>query len=401
MNDRQYVFLGGIFSELQLTFIVENSRGVIQNAADAFQKKIISGLDAVLKEGVLVLNFPFVGSYPRFFRLPFFSKCDGRFGVKSRFIGYGFLNVFALRILSRFFSSFKALLSLPKSKDVVLFVYSAHLPFVLSAVLYKFFRRSTLICLILPDLPEYMGDNGRLRKFLKWFDVKFFYFLSRYFDRFVFLTEYMADRLDIPKSRYVVVEGIANHGSIQHTIRSAEKKSFLYTGTLAKRYGVMNLVAAFSKVENDSVELWICGDGDAKEEIVSAAGSDSRIVYYGQVDRSFALSLQEKASFLVNPRAPEGEYTKYSFPSKILEYMSSGKPVIMYKLDGVPEEYDQFYIAPNALGVDSLCECMTDVLKMSDEKLFKIGDSAKKFVFANKNPEVQAKKIINLFSQEI
>lgn len=291
-------------------------------------------------------------------------------------------------------------MSLQKRKDVVLFVYSAHIPFILSAVVFKIFRKSTLICLILPDLPEYMGDNGGFRKILKWFDVKLFYYLSRYFDRYVFLTEYMADRLGVPKSKYVIVEGIAND-SIQNPGHDYEKKSFLYTGTLAKRYGVMNLVTAFSKVENDSVELWICGDGDAKDEIVEATLHDYRIKYYGQVDRDFALNLQSKASFLVNPRAPEGEYTKYSFPSKILEYMSSGKPVIMYKLDGVPAEYDQFYIAPNALGVDSLCECMTDVLKMSDEKLFQIGDSAKKFVFANKNPEVQAKKIINLFSQEI
>jgi len=401
MTDARYYFLGGIFSDSKINFILENSLGVVQNAADSFQKKIILGLDTVLKDGVIVHNFPFVGSYPSLFRFPFFPADEGRIGNKSRIIGFRFLNIFALRFISRFVSSLKALLLTPKDKRAVVFVYSAHLPFVLSAVIFRVFRRSTLTCLILPDLPEYMGDRGGIRKLLKWFDIKFFYFLVKFFDYYVFLTDFMAERLRVSKDRYVVVEGIADYEPRQNFKHSSYIKSFLYTGTLSKRYGVLNLVAAFSRLEDKSVELWICGDGDAKEEILAASKLDSRIKFFGQVDRVTSLNLQSAAGILINPREPDGDYTRFSFPSKVLEYMSSGKPVIMYKLDGISSDYDPFYISPRGLGVDMLLECMADVLTMNDEDLVKLGRNAQNFVFINKNPAIQTQKIINLFSKKV
>ena len=38
----------------------------------------------------------------------------------------------------------------------------------------------------------------------------------------------------------------------------------------------------------------------------------------------------------VNPRQNNEEFTKYSFPSKTMEYLASGVPVVAYKLDGIP-----------------------------------------------------------------
>ena len=61
----------------------------------------------------------------------------------------------------------------------------------------------------------------------------------------------------------------------------------------------------------------------------------------GQVSLNEARALQKTADVLVNPRLNEGEYTKYSFPSKTMEYLSTGRPVVCYKLDGIPDEYDK------------------------------------------------------------
>ena len=48
---------------------------------------------------------------------------------------------------------------------------------------------------------------------------------------------------------------------------------------------------------------------------------------------------------LVNFRSPNEELTKYSFPSKILEYISSGSLVLSTRLLGIPDEYFS-YIVP-------------------------------------------------------
>lgn len=400
MRDKSYVFLGGIFPETQLLFIQDNSLGNIQNAADAFQKKILIGLDSVLNNKVTILNLPFIGSYPKHFQHAFFPSCCLNFGSFSHLTGLSFCNIFGIRIVSRFISALTALLSLPTTREYVLIVYSAHLPFMLSALLFKIFRNSIQLCLILPDLPEHMGDNSGFRKILKWFDIKLFYLLSKHFDRYVLLSKHMAPKLNIQHNQFVVIEGIAQATNYVPYLSSSSKKSFLYTGTLAKRYGVMNLVSAFSKLRDDSIELWICGDGDAREEIALAAISDPRILFFGQVARELATDLQSKASFLVNPREPTGDFTKYSFPSKVLEYMVSGRPVIMYRLEGIPDEYDNLFITPTGQGVQELYECMSRALTLSDETLIEIGSSARKFVLTNKNPEIQARKIINLFEEE-
>ena len=44
----------------------------------------------------------------------------------------------------------------------------------------------------------------------------------------------------------------------------------------------------------------------------------------------------------MNPRSADAEYTKYSFPSKTIEYLATGVPVVMNRLPGIPEEYEYF-----------------------------------------------------------
>ena len=77
-------------------------------------------------------------------------------------------------------------------------------------------------------------------------------------DGLVLLTKQMADYLKINKP-YCVVEGIASETeSIELGIDSQEK-IILYSGTLHQKFGVMNLVKAFEKIEDPNYRLIICG----------------------------------------------------------------------------------------------------------------------------------------------
>jgi glycosyltransferase involved in cell wall biosynthesis len=42
---------------------------------------------------------------------------------------------------------------------------------------------------------------------------------------------------------------------------------------------------------------------------------------------------------MLNPRDPSWRGTPYSFPSKLLEYLTTGKPIISTRLPGIPAEY--------------------------------------------------------------
>ena len=99
-------------------------------------------------------------------------------------------------------------------------------------------------------------------------------------------------------------------------------------------------------------------------------------------------------NLLVNPRKNIGEYTKYSFPSKILEYMSSGTPVLMYKLDGIPDEYyDKVFLVDN---YDDLSSAIVELSTVDENNMIEIAKKAENFVINDKNPFKQTKKIMDL-----
>ena len=206
----------------------------------------------------------------------------------------------------------------------------------------------------------------------------------------------MKEPLRVGNRPYTVVEGIAN--STPKIPAKAEKKSILYTGTLHRQFGILTLLEAFSLIEDPEAELWICGGGDAKEEVEKAAQTDSRIKFFGYVTKDTVTELQQKAFMLINPRQNEGEYTKYSFPSKTMEYMLSGKPVLMYRLDGIPAEYDPYLNYVDGNSAEDMKNAILKVLS-SETKIQERAQAAARFVFENKNSAVQAKKIIELMER--
>ena len=395
------IFLGGIFLDEQVKSIVNNSHGSIQNAADALQKAIIIGLKESGVDDLSVVNMPFIGSYPQRYKRPHFQAIETTFDTTISVFGPPFLTIRFIKSISRFISAFKGLKRQGREamngETIQIIVYSANLPLISAALLYAAATRNAHVCLVLPDFPEFMGSGGIFYRFAKSIESAIFKRLSKRVAKFVVLTDFMALRLNLKNERYIVVEGIFNQSDYaaakQGTSLESKNFTFLYTGTLAKRYGILDLLSAFSRIKNDNARLQICGEGDAKPDVISYCQRDTRATYLGQVSRDVALSLQRDADVLVNPRRPEGEYTKYSFPSKTLEYMASGKPVIMHSLPGIPYEYHEFLLLPSTPDTSGLASVMQRVLEMRAEELAAIGAKGKIFIFQNKTTIHQGRRI--------
>ena len=148
-------------------------------------------------------------------------------------------------------------------------------------------------------------------------------------------------------------------------------------------------------IEGSEYRLIICGIGDSEKEIEAASVLDRRIEYKGLLSRTEILKVQKTATVLVNPRQNNEEFTKYSFPSKNLEYLSSGKPLIAYKLDGIPDDYDDYiyYVPDNSIKTlqqTLVYVCTMNAAERSDKAL-----KAQRFVWEEKNEIKQTKKIID------
>ena len=169
-----------------------------------------------------------------------------------------------------------------------------------------------------------LPPNNFLGKFaLKYFEIKSKDYY-KHIDSFVLMTEFMKYEYEINEDNYVVVEGLYNtQRNFNMFIDKESHKTILYSGIIAKQFGIIHLLDAFSVIKNSDYRLWICGDGDGKDEVLRRVNEDSRIKYFGQIKREEVLKLQRRATVLVNPRFSNEEFTLFSFPSKTMEYMAS------------------------------------------------------------------------------
>lgn len=364
---RKILFLCGVFAKENTEEVVKNARYPVEFSANLFQQKIVEGLESSGEE-YEVLSAPFIGAYPKASSKMIFRG----FEEKTDYCKYvNFNNIWGYRNFSRAVSLKKQIRKFASEKEEkLIIVYCAHTPFLEAAAYAKKKDKNIKICLIVPDLPEYMNlrsDRSKLYNILKKYDIKKMHGLMRNVDSFVILTEHMKDLLPIGSKPYIVKEGIVSKSQmVQKKYDSQNEKYVVYTGKMDEKFGVKNLVDAFDYIKED-IKLVLCGSGDCENYIREKAEKDSRIIYCGQILPEQAKQWQEKATVLINPRPNNEEYTKYSFPSKNIEYLLTGKPVVAYMLDGMPEEYKRFiFVIGNELS--SAEEIAKATIKVIEEK---------------------------------
>lgn len=403
-KDYDVVFLGGLFPEEAVSDIIDKSIGLIDNAANNLQWKIVRGLDGNLSGHVKIINSMYIGSYPRKYRAPFIRTHNFQHALNCHDINVGFVNVSGIKHFSRYISLRPylekwAANESPQKKVVIAYALTSVFVELLNYVKTKYPHVYTVI--VVPDLPQYMNTSnvsGFASKSLR--DLSTYHVYKRLvnIDAFVLLTKHMADALHLKNKPYVVVEGISDCRScvVEVDVSRSDLVNVVYTGTLNERYGAVDLVKAFMEIKDSNYRLILCGAGDSEILINDYARQDSRIIFKGQLPYKEIYKIQKQATVLVNPRQNNESFTKYSFPSKIMEYLCSGRPVIAYKLDGMPDDYDKYIFYVNGNNIESLSRKIMEVCGLPEEQLQKIGSKSKNWVEKHKNATVQAAKIINL-----
>lgn len=366
------LFICGVFDDKSQEEIINETKGYAEFSANIFQKKLIGGFKKNDID-IEVVSAPFIGSYPNKYKKMFFR------GFESQETDYkyvNFCNVWGYRNFSRSASLKKAIADFIQVDDFekLIVVYSPHTPFLEAAVYAKSKDPRIKICLVIPDLPQYMNLNAHISmiyKIGKKFDIAKFKRLNKYVDSYMLLTEAMKDVVDIHGCPYCVVEGIVDSDVFEkgNSKKKIPKKDdvryIVYTGKTNEKFGIKELVDEFQMLTEPNFRLVICGNGDADAYIAQKAVTDSRILALGQVPHDKAMEWVLRADVLVNPRMDNEEYTKYSFPSKNIEYLSSGNPTVGYVLKGMKPIYREFLVAANDDGLGATVE---RALNMSEEE---------------------------------
>lgn len=366
--------LCGYFARENEEEVIRHARRPVEFSANNFQDKLIRGFRSVHPD-MQVISAPFIGSYPNASDIAVFR---GFRQEQEACVYVPFHNLWGYRNLSRTRALKKAVkgFAAAEDPDKLILVYCTHTPFLEAAAYAKRLDPRIRICLYVPDLPDYMNlrsDRSRLYDIAKKADIARMHRLMEMVDSFVLLTEPMMDMLPVGNKPCLIREGILS-GIPAVAEDAAEEKYIVYTGKLDAKFGIPELITGFREIPNGDYRLVLCGRGDCDALVRDAASADPRIMVMGQVTPDLALAWQRRASVLVNPRPNNEEYTKYSFPSKIIEYLLTGKPVVAYLLDGMPEVYRDFLYtvdpgmpAPEALA-DAILRAMETEPKDRQEK---------------------------------
>ena len=366
------LFICGVFDDKSQEEVINETKGYAEFSANIFQKKLIRGFKQNDID-IEVVSAPFIGSYPNKYKKMFFRGFESQ---ESDYRYVNFCNVWGYRNFSRSVSLKKAIANFIQVDDFekLIVVYSTHTPFLDAAVYAKSKDPRIKICLVIPDLPQYMNLNARISmiyKIGKKFDIAKFKRLNKYVDSYMLLTEAMKDVVDIHGCPYCVIEGIVDPDIFEKKCAKKQKTSndgakyIVYTGKTNEKFGIKELVEVFETLADHNLRLVICGSGDSDTYIKQKAKQDSRILVLGQVPHDKAIEWVRHADVLVNPRQDNEEYTKYSFPSKNIEYLSSGNPTVGYILRGMKPIYREFLLAANE---DGLGAAIGRALNMSEEE---------------------------------
>lgn len=284
-----------------------------------------------------------------------------------------------------------------KQDELIVFVYSMRSAPMAAACRIKKKIDKAKIYLIVSDLPQFMDlGQSRLKAMLKQVDWIFIKKMLKAFDGAILYASKMAEFLKLPDDKWILMEGSFDPGE-KMDIDEREKKqskAIMYSGKLDKEYGIQMLVDAFMQIEEEQIELWLTGGGNAELYIKQCAQKDKRIKFYGFLPtRADVLKKQKEAALLINMRLPSEQASAYCFPSKLFEYMVSAVPVISFKLNGIPEDYLEYLIIVEDETEECLVKTIKKALDMSCEERVSIGKKANAFICSQKSNIAQSKLI--------
>lgn len=392
--NKSCIFIGSIYPKNVLDDILcEGTHADF--AANTFQTGIIEGLHK-LYEDVRIITSPVTSPFPKSHKLIYSKqKSEMEYSEKRLSVSFtGFINLPFIKLVSEYFRVRSTLRNKLKNGDTI-YVYALHSPFLLAV--YSLRKKISKVCVIVPDLPDYMShNNGMIRRMLKSINKYLINMCLKSFQYHVLFSSFMQSELPLKGKEWIVVEGIYEDLMLPKC-KKEDKKTILYTGIISSRYGVFDLIEAFHRIVGDDYQLWLCGSCfDEIEMLKTYIKKDYRIKYFGMLQKQEVRTLQACATLLVNPRHSYEEFTKFSFPSKTMEYLASGTPTLMCKLPAIPEEYNEHLFFFEDESIEGYSNRIIEICNMDEKKLSMFGEKARKFILEEKNCYYQAKRIFGM-----
>ena len=394
------IFISATCDRDDYNLICEKRKKPAIDSSQKFFEMFLDGLSGIEDVSVDCITVPPISysTYPNLFVKQKSNVVKG--------ITYHYVSILNLPVIKTIFASrsvkrrLKSLLKKYKNEQVKIICDPLLLEGLIPTVkLGKKYKISTIG--FLTDLPSFASENDKMGFLKKLYCDVYSKNLDKHLkrlDKYIVLTPAMSCVAD--NKPWLLVDCFVEQEMLDDIIPKKHEDCLphvIYAGKLHKKFGLDILCDAIPLVKSNCI-FDIYGNGDYMPELKIMAQKYGKVKLHGLVPLKEVLSAELSCQVLINPRTSEGEFTKYSFPSKTAEYMLSGVPLVMFKLPGVSEEYEDYISYANEETPQAFANKIDEILSLSEEDRCCLGAKAKNFIIENKNNKKQTKKIIDFIN---
>ncbi len=267
-------------------------------------------------------------------------------------------------------------------------------------------RAKTVVSLCDISIPGQTTPLGFYWKVDYWMHKR----LVPYFDGHVVVSDAIA-RDFLGGRPYMRLEGGIREDFLEQThgkpprpaTRNENQEPFVIVaaGCINEINGMPVLLEAFSLLVGEHFRLRIAGWGPLESRVQAAAARDSRIEFLGLLPFEAVLEMYKSASVLINLRMTKQMNTEYFFPSKMMEYLASGVPVISTCTGHVEEEFGSFTYLLKDETPQALANLLQRVAALDHSERQATGARARSYMSANKTWDAQTQKLARFIRDNV
>lgn len=343
--------------------------------------------------GVTLLSVEPVSSYPG---NPRIRMRGGRFtekGVVGRSLP--FTNLTVIKHITRLaVASTVGAWTVWRWRPEAILVHGVHSPFLLAGLLYRRLLGVPVVTILTDPPGVILPSDGTLVRVLKRFDRGVVRGLLRGHDGVIALTDELSAAF-APGKPALSLEGIVDSLPCRSPAETRPEGPAIavYAGGLSSAYGVDRLVEAVLGLPPLKVRLQLLGRGELEGHIWGVASTDARINPPRFVDHAEVLRMYAQADVLVQPRPIDQDFVRFSFPSKLMEYLASGTPVVTTRLPGIPRDYDDHVEWADPDDAEGLRDAIARVLALGAQERQARGARAREFIWRTRGRASQGRRM--------
>jgi glycosyltransferase involved in cell wall biosynthesis len=393
-RDVALLFVGAIVPEKPAFQTAAFSR-----AGQIYQREMLEGLRrAGLPTSEIVSIIP-IPSYPRSDRL-WIGACREEIIEDTEVRLLPFLNVSPVKQIMIGFMTIIELIRWGwrnrRAPSLVVFTYNLTVPpGLFTLVGAKLIGAKAVAALCDIDVPGQTVPFSLPWRLNYWIQRK----LIPHFDGHVVAADAIADDF-LGNRQYVRVEGGIAEQQVSSTRdpitpERPPNPSFTvgFAGRVDETNGIPALLEAFSLLEGDQYRLCVAGAGPLAQQVKDAASKDSRIEYKGLIPLDQVRALYSSSDVLINMRMTGHRNTRYFFPSKMIEYLASGTPVISTCTGHIEKEFGEFVFLLRDETPKGLAAAIWQAARLDPEVRGQTGQRAQKYMTTHKTWNSQSKRV--------